>query len=251
MFRSNTEPPPSKQPPAAAALVAASPAAAVPAPSTVNSVVESASGYFSGFKKWATTATTASPAPIKQKQVQQKPAPRKIEWGVLGEPELQKLVREQICNDEPSKIQVMYNWLGHVLDGQPRNVLPSKGVEMKKIPMVVCGTFLDRALPFLNSKCHPDCVVEAYYVPSPPPGEKANWNVNSRMWMPEQIKETPRERASTLEVLLRNAEEELDDKKDEGENSGGTKWQRRFSLQESQTLGSVHIRIGLEAKLGK
>ena len=138
----------------------------------------------------------------------------------------------------------MYNWLGHVLDGQPRNVLPSKGVEMKRVPMVVCGVFLDRALPFLNSKCHKNCVVEAYFIPAPTDGTKVDWNLNSRMWMPEKVQETSRQRAGTLDVLLNERKEEGDE-----DNTGAKQWQRRFSLADQESLGQVHIRIGLETKL--
>ena len=175
------------------------------------------------------------------------PEAQQIDWGLLAEPEMQSLIRNQICNSVPGKINAMYNWLGHVLDGHHQNVLPSKGVEMKRISMIVCGSFLDRVVPFLNSKCHTDCVVEAYYLSAPPENQKADekmWKLEGRMWVPEKVEETPRQRAGTIDILLNR----------EGGGGGGEdekrkKWKRRFSLYNNEPLGLVHIRIGLEMKI--
>jgi len=205
---------------------------------SASSVAASASSMFGGFMSRMTAASTPTP--------QEKRAPKTIDWGLLAEPEVQSLIRDKICNSEKAKINVMYNWLGHVLDGQPRSVLPSKGVEMKRIPMLVCGVFLDRVVPFLNSQCHTDCVVEAYYVEAID-GQKADWKFGSRMWIPEKVEETPRQRAGTLDVLMNGIGGT--DGTDGKEISTENKWQRRFSLKDDQHLSSVHIRIGLEMKL--
>jgi hypothetical protein len=175
-----------------------------------------------------------------------RPTPRKIDWGLLAEPEMQSLIRGGICNNEKSKISKMYNWLGHVLDGQSQDVLLhnlSKGVELERIPMVVCGMFLDRVVPYLNTKCHKECVVEAHYVEVTQNGVSPDWKLDSRMWMPETVEETPRQRAGTLDVLM-NGGGNNEDQKEPKE----VKWQRRFSLKGDQPLGRVHIRIGLEKK---
>ena len=80
---------------------------------------------------------------------------------------------------------------------------------------------------------------------APPENQKADekmWQLEGRMWVPEKVEETLRQRAGTIDILLNR---EIGNEEEEKRK----KWKRRFALYNNEPLGLVHIRIGLEMKI--
>eukprot|EP00946_MAST-07B_sp_MAST-7B-sp1_P004087 g4087.t1 len=201
------------------------------------------SGMATGWGKWGsgggTTNTKKTGGRSKQQQGERK-ITKHISWGILGEPQMQYLIRNDICAREQWKIDKLYNWLGHVLDGQPLSLLPTKGLELKSINMRTCGLFLDCVIPFLNENCHPDCKIEALWIISakgdPSSPHPVAWR-HARPWKLDRSDGGPKEtrsRAWTVEALL-GAEA--------AKEGGYIDWRSRFGLRPGQELGSVHLRI--------
>ena len=99
-----------------------------------------------------------------------------MDWGVLGNKDMQVKVRSILCKDDPVKIKSMYNWLGHVIDGQPVHRMPSRGVEISDIPIEAAYEFFDACIPFLSQK-RPDLVVTCLMRPL-----EGKWDTDAKSW---------------------------------------------------------------------
>ena len=207
------------------------------------------SGISTGWSNWSgsrnksssTLSRSGGGGRLRQRQddAAQRKVTKDISWGILGEVQMQVLIRNDICGRHEEKIHKMYQWLGHVVDGQPLALLPSKGLELKGIRMRTCGLFLDCVIPFLNDRCHPDCRIEARWLLAARGGNASprvqEWR-RAKKWVvkaPDGVS-AGRARSWTVETLLgsRAAEE-----------GGYVDWRSRFGLEPSQELGSVHIRL--------
>ena len=195
------------------------------------------SRYFSGWT-WQSVRNSENRSNAEPEKVV-----KQISWGILGEPHMQDLIRNRICGQEQSKINKLYNWLGHVKDGQPLEYLPTKGIELNLIEMRTCGVFLDCVLPFLNLHCHADGSVEAFWLKSsggettlPRPEE---WR-NAKLWIVdvpddgEGSNANSRERTWTVEALLG---------KEAAREGRMVNWRSRFSLLPGEEFGTVHVRL--------
>ena len=207
------------------------------------------SGISTGWSNWGGRKTNtpnkgaAAAASTQHQQRQQGGAPQQItkyiSWGILGEVHMQILIRHDICGRDDEKIGKMYNWLAHVLDGQPLALLPSKGLELKGIKMRTCGLFLDCVVPFLNESCHPGGKITAQWLIAANGGRASprlqEWR-HAKTWIvnPTEGVSTGRARSWTVEALLGSTA---------AKEGGYVDWRSRFGLQPGQELGSVHIRL--------
>jgi hypothetical protein len=228
---------------------------------------------FSGWMSRAASAVAevvvGSPAADPSPQTttaQAAPVTRDIEWGILGAPGVQRLIRNNLCMGNSEKIGYLYDWMGHVLDEQ-EELLRFKGVELKAVQMRVCGMFLDCAVPFLNNKRRGRAsaanVVVAHWIPVPLEGEQPNWGMQTRWLPPLTASLIPEDfglssgegrgaRASTLEILLGTANAgaeakgpDISGERERRSVAAEEDWAERFSLVPGQGLSTVHMRIGI------